>query len=149
MSKPNDILVALIAQLQASSALSYVQDSDIVSGLRDNIMNFPSLMVISNGDQVKDYDYPYEKIVQKFKIFGIVEVYDKDNSQTDSGTQQGILTLKNDVKKALTSAATLGVSDVIDTTCPSSQDDDGMNFPTNGFVMDVEVLYQQNRFTRA
>lgn len=148
MSKPNDILIALIAQLQASSALSYVDDSNIMQGLRDNVVSFPSLMITSGGDNVVDYSYPYEKIVQKFRIFGILQVYDKDDQLTDNGSIQGLLTLKNDIKKAITSIPTLGMADVYDTKIPSSQDDD-VNYPTTGFVLEVEVLYKQDRTTRA
>lgn len=144
----NGVLTALIAQLKASTALSYVQDADILEGAREGQMNFPCLVVESLGDSVVEYDYPYEKIIHRFVVAGLVSRYDKNHQLTDDGNNKGVLTLKNDVKKAITSNATLGdLADVYDVKCSSSQEDN-TNFPVRGFTMTVEVLYRQNRFTR-
>lgn len=146
---PNAILGALIAQLRASTDLSFVQDSDIMEGAREGNLNFPCLMIESIGDSVVEYNYPYEKIVHRFAVVGLVSRYDKNHQLTDDGNNKGVLTFKNLVKKAITSNATFSnLADVYDVKCPSSEEDN-TQFPIRGFNMVVEVLYRQDRSTRA
>lgn len=144
---PNDITVALVAQLKSSSALNFVNDANIFEGVREGIINFPCIVIESDGDMVADYAYPHEKIIQKYRIGGFVNRYNKDHQLTDDDSLKGLLTLKNAIKLAITSNATLGLEDVYDTKCPASADDN-TNYPIRGFTLMVEVLYRQNRATR-
>lgn len=144
---PNGITAALIAQLKSSTFLSFVDDSFIYEGVREGVVNFPCIVIESDGDSVVDYKYPYEVIKQRFKVAGFVSQYNKDHQLTDDGVKKGLLTLKNAIKAAITSKETLGLADVYETKIPSSQDDN-TNYPIRGFTMIVEVMYRQNRETR-
>jgi hypothetical protein len=54
----------------------------------------------------------------------------------------------NDVKKALSADHTLGGA-CINLTVGDGQYDSGEDYPLRGFQISVEVLYRQNRLTRA
>ena len=144
---PNRIILAMIAQLKSNDALNYVDDNQIFEGVRIGLIVFPCIVVESLGDRVVEDNYPYEKLVLTVKEGGFINLQDKDHQLTDDGVNKGLLTLKNDIKKAIYYDHTFGLADVYHAQCSNSQDSN-IHYPVRGFEMTVDITYKQNRITR-
>jgi len=145
---PSTILSQLQTQLQGSSDLSYVNDEHIFLGRRVNITNYPAIAIEPNGDRKVADNYPYERIIQSVLLIGMLQIYDSEKQIVGSGTIKGIADFKNDIKKAISSDHTLA-GNCVDMNIISSTDDLGENYPVRGFNMVIEILYDQDRVTRA
>jgi hypothetical protein len=145
---PAAILTALKAALVASSDLSYVDDSYIFIGKRGNVANFPAIVLEPGPDKIVKQVYPDEERVQVILVGGAIKVYDEDKQLVGDVNVKGVADFMNDVKKALSADHTLGGA-CINLTVGDGQYDSGEDYPLRGFQISVEVLYRQNRLTRA
>jgi len=146
MSKPVDIINQLLTQLQDSSALSYVQDANILKGARESITLFPCIVLEPIRITEKDYVYEKQRLVMNIAVVGFTKVLNKDDQITGSGDDRGIMTLENDVKKAISSDITLG-GYAIDTNIKETVYE-LIEYPIRGFSINIEVLFEQDAVNR-
>jgi hypothetical protein len=144
---PSAIVTALQAQLRASSAISYIDDTNIFLGRRTNIANYPVIVIEPSGSRVLSQAYPFENIAMRIVVAGGVRVFDEDKQLVGSGDDKGLLDLKNDIKKALCSDPTLGGA-CIDLNIIDDEDDSAEDYPVRGFAINIEVTFRQNAATR-
>jgi hypothetical protein len=148
MSTPASIVAAIQDVLQASSYLSYINNEDILLGIREGVTIFPCILIEPISDILTAESYPYEQRTISVNITAYVQVYDKDKQLVGDTNTKGVLDVENDIRKALSSDITLGLADVYDTRIISSIHD-FEQYPTRGFAINVECHYRQNRLTRA
>lgn len=143
-----DILTAFIAQLQASTSLSSVADTNILLGKRTNITEFP-VIVVEPGQSRKLNDvYPEENWALRVTLVGGIKVFDESKQIVGDENIAGITDFENDVRKAVSEDHTLG-GECVNLSILDSLPDDGSDYPIRGFVMTIEILFKQNRLTRA
>lgn len=141
MAKPLEILNKIQTQLQGSSDLTSVTDTHIFIGMRENITVFPSLIVELLSILEDNAAYGKQRLTMSVGVIGIVNTYDKDNQFTD------LLTLENNVKKALSADITLGgysinlefgetIYDIIE-------------YPVRSFNIRVDILFEQTSTGRS
>lgn len=142
-----EILTALQTQLQNSTSLSSVDDTNIFLGKRSNIINYP-VIVIEPGlsQKVKD-EYPYEIWTSKINIAGGIKHFDESKQIVGNSNIDGIMDFENDIRKALSEDHTLG-GKCINLSILESYPDDGSDYPIRGFLIVIEILFRQNRTTR-
>ena len=145
---PNAIVAAVVTRLKTSTYLSYIDDNNIFEGARDDRQNFPSITIESAGGQVVEYNFPYEVKILKLIVNCAVNSYDKDHQLTDNGKLKGLLTVKNDILKALSQDDNLGLSDVYWVYMPSEQDAN-INYPIRESNINVEIKYRMDRKLRS
>jgi len=144
---PANILSAIQDVLQASSDLSYVNDSHIFIGKRTNITNYP-VIVIEPGPIKKMRDeYPDELLTLRVVVAGGIKVFDEDKQIVGDTNIKGIADFENDIKIALSQDHTLS-GEAINLDIIDSFPDDAGDWPIRGFVINIEVLYRQNRTAR-
>ena len=143
-----DIINQLKIQLQNSADLDYVEDTHIFIGKRTNIANYPVIVIEPNGDRVVSQNYPYEEIILKVIIAAGIKIFDENKQIVGSSGIKGIVDFKNDIKKALSSDHTLD-GKCSDLNIIDSIDDSAEEYPIRGFLINIEILYQQDRTTRA
>ena len=142
----NQVIAGVMTVLQKNQTI--VPATSIYEGDRSNNIVYPCLCVELGADRVVEYKYPYEYIIQVFKVGVFVQQYNKDHQLTDDGITKGIGTMINAMKLALTLNSNLnGLNDVIDVKIPSTVPGK-IFFPMRDAVMSVEVMYRQNRQTR-
>ena len=145
---PAAILTALQDVLQNSSYLSYINDGDIMLGVRENITTFPCILIEPINDRMLEDDYPNEQRAVDVNITGYIQVYDKDKQLVGDTNTKGVLDVDNDIRKAISADDKLGQNDIYDTRIMSIIHD-FEQYPIRGFAITVEVHYKQNRLTRA
>ena len=144
---PATIVATVQDILQDSTYLGYINDGDIMLGVREGITVFPSIVIEVAGDRLLDESYPYEGRAININIIGYIQVFDKDKQLVGDANTKGVLDIENDIRKAVSADITLGLSDVYDTRLLATvQDID--QYPVRGFAVSVEVHYRQNRLTR-
>jgi hypothetical protein len=142
MSKPSEILSALIAQLKASTDLSFIDDNNFFLGVRDNITQYPCLILEPLETSEGEYVYPKQRLTLRIAIFGFIEVQDDVDKQiVGDATNRGILDVENLVKKAISSDIKLG-GYALDTTMKSTLYEYA-DYPVRGFTINVDVLFEQ------
>ena len=145
---PASIVAEIQDVLQASSYLSYINDDDIMLGVREGITVFPSIVIEVAGDRLLEENYPYEGRAINVNVIGYIQVFDKDKQLVGDTNTKGVLDIENDIRKAISADITLGLAGVYDTRLLATvQDID--QYPVRGFAVSIEVHYRQDRLTRA
>lgn len=145
---PGAILTALQTALQGSTNLSYVDDNYIFIGKRGNIAEYPAVVLEPGLDRKVRDVFPEEERILTINVAGGIKVYDETKQLVGDVNIKGMLDFANDVKKALSEDHTLGGA-AINVTVGDVVHDQGEEYPLRGFLVSVEVLYRQNRSTRA
>ena len=142
-----EVATAIISTLGTNQNI--VPAANIYEGRRTSNIIYPCIAVELGPDRVVEYSYPYEKIIQVFKVWVFVQQYNKDHQITDDGVgTYGIGTMINYLKKALTQNQDLnGQVDIYDVKIPSTNPGNVL-YPVLHAVLNVEVFYRQNRSTR-
>ena len=144
---PASILSAVQDALQNSADLSYINDADILLGVREGITTFPCVVIEVVGDRVVEESFQYEERAIGINIIGYIQVYDKDKQIVGDTNTKGVLDIENDIRKAISADITLGLADVYDTRLLTTvQDID--QYPIRGFAINIECHYRQSRLTR-
>jgi hypothetical protein len=146
MSKPAEILTQLQTQLQGSADLSYVTDTNVFLGVRENITQFPCIVIEPLGMTELDYVYSKQKLHFRISVVGFIHVTNKDKQIVGDTTDVGILDLENDVKKAISSDITLGgyaIKTEIQETAYEF-----VEFPIRSFSINLDVMFEQTAATR-
>jgi hypothetical protein len=146
LSKPSEILSQLQDQLQASSYLSYVNDDNILLGTRDNIVQFPTIVIEPIGMKEIDNVYSTQRLFFNIAVVGFIHVMNKDKQIVGDATDKGILDLENDIKKAISSDITLG-GYAIDTNLNTTAYE-FVEYPIRSLSINLEILFQQTAATR-
>lgn len=145
---PATILSTLKTILEDSADLSYINDDNIFLGVRENVTIFPCIIIEPVGDRVIEENFNYEQRIININVTAYIQVYDKDKQIVGDTNTKGVLDVENNIRKALSSDTTLGLSDVYDmrlvTTVHNFE-----QFPIRGFGINVEIHYRQDRITRA
>ena len=147
MSTPNDILLALQDQLQAATALSYVDDTKIFLGERVNMNTYPAIYIEPLSCQdVSGSVTGRQYLKMKIAIMGLVSVNTlaADSALADA-TLKSILTLENDIKKALESNTTIS-GKVFNLAYVQSIYDSA--YPVRGVQVEIELQFKQTIVTR-
>jgi hypothetical protein len=147
------LTAALISTLVKNQSI--IPAANIYEGRRDKNITMPCICVELGSDRVVEYSFPYEKIIQVFKVWVFVQSYNKDHQITDDGYgSYGIGTMVNNLKLALTAdsgnpnQATLnGQPNVYDVKIPSYTPGNVL-YPVLHAILNVEVFYRQVRSTR-
>jgi hypothetical protein len=84
----------------------------------------------------------------KVMVAGGIRVFDESKQIVGDSNIKGIVDFENDVRKALSADHTLG-GESINLSILDSASDDGSDYPLRGFNINIEILYRQNRTTRA
>jgi hypothetical protein len=146
MSKPSEILTQIKTQLQNSADLSYVNDYNILLGVRDNMVQYPCIIIEPLGLLELDYVYPKQKLHFKIAVVGFIKVTNIDKQIVGDSTDKGILDLENHVKKALSSDITLGgyahKLEIKETAY------EFVEYPVRSFSISVDVMFEQIATTR-
>jgi len=144
---PSSIISAVQDAIQNSASLSYVADDSVYLGVRENITIFPCVIIEPVGDRLLEETFAYEERVLSINITGYAQVHDKDLQLIGNAAIKGVLDIENDIRKAISSDITLGLSDVYDTRLVSTVHDFSQ-YPIRGFAINVECHYRQDRVTR-
>jgi len=139
--KPSSILAAIKTTLQNSADLSDVNDNYIFEGKRSNITNHPSIVFYS-GPMIKIRDtFPNEEWKMNVTIIGVLKLFDENEHEEE------VADFINDILIALSQDHTLG-GEAVNLSILGATPDDGSEWPLRGCVINIEVLYTQNRLTR-
>jgi hypothetical protein len=144
---PSSIVAKIQDILQDSSDLSYVNDYDILLGVRENITTFPSILIEPTSDILIQEDYQFEQRELSVNITCYVQVYDKDKQIVGDANTKGVLEIENDIRKALSADNTLGLTGVYDSRILSSIHE-FEQYPVRGFALNFSIHYKQNRTLR-
>lgn len=141
MSKPTEIISKLQDQLQASADLSYVNDNNILLGTRDNITQFPCIVLEPLGIREIDSTYPKQKLFMTVAVVGFINVMNKDKQIVGDTTDKGVMDLENDIKKAISSDITLDGYAI--SAKPISSAYEFVEYPVRSVAINVEILFEQ------
>lgn len=147
MSKPSEILTQIKTQLQNSSDLSYVNNYEILLGVRSNMVNYPCIIIEPLGLLELDYVYLKQKLHFKIAVVGFIKVTNVDKQIVGDTTDKGILDLENDVKKALSSDITLGGYAIKLEIKETAYD--FVEFPVRSFSLSIDVMFEQTSTVRS
>jgi hypothetical protein len=128
--------------------LSYVNDANILLGVREALTMFPAILIEPISDELTGESIQYENRTLRVNVTAYIQVYDKDKQIVGDTNTKGVLDVENDIRKAISSDSTLGLSDTYDCRILSSIHD-FEQYPVRGFGINLEVHYRQNRTTRA
>lgn len=115
MAKPAAVILALQTLLRESATLSYIDDTNIVLGMREKIVHWPFICIepIRMEDADKDESrsvYDTDNIDFHVEIIAFArQLGDKDDLIADS-TETGILKLENDIKTAIDADRTIATT---------------------------------------
>lgn len=144
---PASIISAIKDKLEDNATLSgYIKQ--FLLGVRENITLFPCIIIEFVGDRLIAESYPNEQRILTANITAYVQVLNKDKQIVGDTNTKGVADVENDIRKALSSDNTLGLTDVYDSRIVSSVHD-FEQYPVRGFAINFEVHYRQNRTTRA
>lgn len=141
MAKPIEVVNQIQAQLQASSYMSDVVDTNIFIGMRENIVKYPAIIVELLSILEDNGAYGKQRLNMSVGIIGLVNTYDKDNQFTD------LLDMENNVKKALSADITLG-GYAINTEFGETIYDI-VEYPVRSFNIRVDILFEQTSTGRS
>lgn len=139
MSKPSEVIDALMEQLQDDSDLSAMSPL-FLKGMRERIERTPAIMVELLSLTETDADDVGAFIDQEIQLALIAY----QNVSVPDEQLEGILDFSNAIKKAIEADPTLGGT-VIDTNLPEEHHD-FINFPTRSIALGVVC---KNRIVRA
>ncbi|MCK9324721.1 MAG: hypothetical protein M0P69_04415 [Bacteroidales bacterium] len=141
MSTSTAIITALKTQLEDSDSLSYVKD--VFLGVRDNVTQFPCIIIEPLGSEESDAIYPSQEIVLLVAVHGFIRIMDKDLQIIGSGAIKGVMDFENDIKKALSEDRRLGISgsDVNVTIGATRMDYEA--YPVRNLVVEVKIYFRQ------
>lgn len=147
---PQQAWTALIDQLNdaldTGGAISYVKG--VYEGVRDTITKFPVVIVEPLREPEETGGLSGQTDVRmEVQITGIVKVEAKTKQIVGEGNVKGIMDLKNDLAKAISSDHTLG--GVVTDTNIKDVRYEWRDYPYRAFTMDIEIQYRQNTKTRA
>lgn len=143
-----DILTALRTALQNSENLTAVADVNILIGKRTNINEYPVIEIVPGAERKVSDTYPTETWKLPIKIYAGIKVFDEEKYMVGDSDVPGITDFDLNIRKALSEDHTLGGKCVNLSILGSDPTYDG-DYPVVGTVIDIEVLYEQNRLTRA
>lgn len=141
------ILTAVIDLLKNSTHLSYISDSNILSGVREGMTKFPMLIVEDGPDREEEYVYPVQRLKYTIFITGIIQVYDMDKQFVGDANIKGIKDIENDIYLALDEDPTLS-GKCIHMRSVGRDPGDIADFPYRSFTINVEILFQQTKNVR-
>ena len=153
MSTPADVLNALMAQLQASDELDYIEDSQIFLGARESITVFPTICIEREKMDEEEFVYPLARLRMEVVLIICIKTHDKESQLVGSGqdsdgaTVRGTLDVENDVKLAIDADRTLG-GVAIHTKIMDSVDGI-IEMPVRSVNLRLEILFQQTRAVRS
>lgn len=145
MSTPAQILNQIVSQLEDSSDLSYVENvSDFGSAKLDV---FPNIIATPMTDEEEPYIHKIQDILFPIGLLVYIKNYDKDNLMTGSGSDKGLLDIRNDIAKAIYADRTLnGLA--IKTDILGTSYDELSDFPIMGMAISLQVHFRQGAQTR-
>lgn len=143
-----EILTALVSQLKNSSSVSSVGDTNILLGKRSNITEYPVIVIEPGLSRKLNDTFPEETWSLRVNVAAGIHHFDESKQIVGDSNIDGIMDLENDVRKALSEDYTLG-GKCLNLSILESSPDDGSDFPIRGFLMVIEILFKQNRTTRA
>lgn len=141
MAKPLEVLNQIQTLLQASSYLTDVVDSNILVGMRDNVVKYPTLIIELLSIREDNAAYGKQRLTMMIGIIGLVNTYDKENQFTD------LLGMENNVKKALSADITQG-GYAINTEFGETIYDI-VEYPVRSFNIRVDILFEQTSTGRS
>lgn len=138
MSKPSEIIDALMEQLQADTTLKGMSTS-FFKGVRERIVNFPCIVVemLSIAENNSDGFNEVDQDIQ-LAVIGYKNISDPDDQIEE------MMDFSNTIKKAIEADHTLG-GKAIRTTMPEEHHE-FVNYPTRSIAIAVNVW---NRMARA
>lgn len=138
MSKPSEVIDALMSQLQADATLQGWSTS-FFKGVRERIVNFPCIVIemLSISENTEDGFNEVDQDIQ-LAVIGYKNISDPNN-QIDE-----MMDFSNVIKKAIETDHTLG-GKVIRSIIPEEHHE-FVNYPTRSIALAVNVW---NRMTRA
>lgn len=146
MSKPAEILFQLQTQLKNSSYLDYVDDNNIFLGARENITQFPCIVLEPLNIAEVDHVYPKQRLTLTVAVVGFISITNKDKQIVGDATERGVMDFENDVKKAICSDITLGGYSIdVDLTMTAYE---FVEYPVRSFSINVSILFEQDSKTR-
>lgn len=134
------LISALKTQLEGDSDLSDVKN--VFIGVRERIAQYPTLIIDYLGSDEVDDIYSKQEIVMHLSVTGIIHTTKLSEQVTD------LLTLKNNILKAISSDRTLGQSGKIWTRVTRSTADKYEFFPVRAVTVEVEVNFRQDSTSR-
>jgi hypothetical protein len=142
---PTLILPALKTMLTNASILSYVKQ--VLLGVRDNMMAFPTLCIEPSSDEESQAAYDKQYCTLQVMIFGFITSLDRDKMLVGSGSDKGIVDLANDVKEALCSDTTIsGTANWL--AIKTVEYDYVVERDLRAFTMRVDIEYDQKASDR-
>ena len=146
---PDQAWTALITQLRnalgSGGALEYVDY--VYEGLRDGVTSYPCIVVEPLREPEKMGALLGRMDVKlQVQVVGILKIHDKDLQIVGDATIKGIMDLKNDMAKAITSDHTLG-GVVIDTNIIDARYD-WSDYPHRSVTLEIEIDFEQDVQTR-
>jgi hypothetical protein len=144
--KPSLILNAIQDQLQASTNLSYVSDSNILLGVRERIPLFPCILIEPINLDETEFAYTKQRLTLSIAIMGYIQVTDMDKQFVGDANIKGILDIENDIKLALDSDRTLA-GNAMHVIIRNSVYD-FVNYPVRSVTINVDILLEQTKATR-
>ena len=143
---PIDIVSQLKTQLKNYADLSYIKN--VFIGKRSNIADYPVIVIDPQGSRLITHQYPNEIRILRVGIGVGVRVYNEDQQIIGSGSLKGSYDVKKDVSKALYSDHTLS-GKCSDLNIVEDVDDEGEEYPIKGFILNIDITFEQNRETQA
>lgn len=135
-----EVLDALYSQLKDDSNLSSVKQ--FLIGAKKKITMFPSIMLEWFGSEESGEIYTKQEITSHFIVTGLLHSNVKSNQVGD------MLTLKNNILKAISSDRTLGLGNKTWATVVRSTSDNYDFFPIRAAVIEVDVYFRQGSTSR-
>lgn len=140
MSQPKNILASLQEALRNSDSLAIVDDANILVGMRDNVAQYPSIIIEPIGIFESDIVYGRQRLTFQVAVIGLTQQNDKDLQIED------LLSLENNIKKAIDESGTLSQT-VIDIDIKETRYDI-IEYPIRSCNIIIEILFQQEITTR-
>lgn len=141
MSKPSEIIDALIDQLKADDDLA-AMNITFLKGVRERIVNFPCIVVEMLA--INEIDTGSFGTIEQDIQLAVIGY--KSISNPDAQIAE-MMDFSNAIKKAIESDATLG-GVAIDTNMPEEHHE-FVNYPVRSIALAVNVTNRQTRAVRA
>jgi hypothetical protein len=148
MSNTATILGKVQTQLRNSSYLSYVDNNFIFLGVRDNITNFPCIVIEPDSNDESDLIYGKQSMVFRVIVTAHIQVFDKDKQLQGDTVNKGILDLENDIKKAISADRTLGITGSYVFARITATTYEFVEYPIRSVAILLEIEFRQNTTTR-
>jgi len=146
MSTPANVLSALQTQLKNSTDLSYINDNNILLGVREGIIQYPTIVIEPLRSEESDETHNYQDIWYYIAVVCYIKTVSKDKQIVGSGTIKGIADVENDIKKAISSDRTLNAKSIwLEILTATS---DFREYPVRSLTIEMRALFRQNSESR-